>query len=123
VEEEEEEEGTVGEGAEADIVEEVNGVYVFFSFVLTTTTGALSVCRGILYDRLFFRIMTLIAPIASLSLVLAFFCKPKRTDAAYKVREEARSCSLSTNSNTVRGHSNSYVFTAPQHVFCMNLVL
>ncbi|GMH66597.1 hypothetical protein TrST_g749 [Triparma strigata] len=83
-EEEEEEEGTVGEGAEADIVEEVNGVYVFFSFVLTTTTGALSVCRGILYDRLFFRIMTLIAPIASLSLFLAFFCKPKRTDAAYK---------------------------------------
>ncbi|GMH75834.1 hypothetical protein TrLO_g15657 [Triparma laevis f. longispina] len=82
-EEEEEEEGTVGEGAKVEIVEEVNGVYVFFSFVLTTTTGALSVCRGILYDMLFFRIMTLIAPIATLSLFLAFFCKPKRTDAAY----------------------------------------
>ncbi|GMH71850.1 hypothetical protein TrST_g1471 [Triparma strigata] len=64
-------------------VEEVSWVFVGVSFLFTLTFTELCVFYAVALEVKYWFIACLILPIAALSWVMAFFYKPKRTDAGY----------------------------------------
>jgi hypothetical protein len=59
-------------------------VYVGVSFFLTTTYSILRICFGVTLEDKYWLMACVLLPIATISLVMAVFMKPKRTDVAYK---------------------------------------
>ena len=59
-------------------------VYVGVSFLLTTTYSILYICYGLTLEDQYVSMADVILPIATISYVMAFMMKPKRTDVAYK---------------------------------------
>ncbi|GMI09881.1 hypothetical protein TrVE_jg13446 [Triparma verrucosa] len=65
-------------------VEECSWVFVGVSFLLSSAFAALKVCYGVTLEDKHWLMADVILPIVALSLVMAMFYKPKRTDVGYK---------------------------------------